>query len=106
MILSAKSWFIPLKPSQPWRQPLKERQAFAVRQEAWEPKSVSQSTWKDIIHGDVLKNKGDPNDISRDTKFDLDPEGHPLGEDETLTDSEEESDISKSKPLSKMTLQV
>ncbi|XP_053407014.1 uncharacterized protein LOC123546728 isoform X2 [Mercenaria mercenaria] len=101
----AESWFIPMKPSQPWRQPLKERQAFSVRQEAWEPKSVSQSTWKDIIHGDILKDKGDPNDISRDTKFDLDPEGQPVGEDETFTDSEEEADISRSKPLSKMSLQ-
>ena len=95
-----------MKPSQPWRQPLKERQAFSVRQEAWEPKSVSQSTWKDIVHGDILKDKGDPNDISRDTKFDLDPEGQPIEDEETMTDSEEEVDVIGSKPLNKMSLQV
>lgn len=103
--ISAQSWFIEMKPSQPWRQPLKERQAFSVRQQAWEPKSVTQSTWKNIVHGDVLKDKTDPNDVSRDTKFDLDTEGHPIGE-ETLSDSEDDLDISRSKPLSKMTLQV
>ena len=102
----AESWFISMKPSQPWRQPLKERQAFSVRQEAWEPKSVSQSTWKDIVHGDILKDKGDPNDISRDTKFDLDPEGQPIEDEETMTDSEEEVDVIGSKPLNKMSLQV
>ncbi|XP_052772118.1 uncharacterized protein LOC128211403 isoform X5 [Mya arenaria] len=97
------TWFIPMKPGQPWRQPLKERQALAVRQEAWQPKSVSQSTWKDIVHGDVLKDHGDPNDISRDTKFDLDPEGNPIGEG---SDSEEsEVDIGMEKPLTKMSLQ-
>lgn len=95
-----------MKPVQPWRQPLKERQAYAVRQETWQPKSVSQSNWKDAMFAPGLQEKGDSADISRDTKFDLDPDGQPLGGDE-MTDSEEsEVDISKPRPLSKMTLQV
>ncbi|KAL4231892.1 Alstrom syndrome [Mactra antiquata] len=98
----AETWFIPMKPSQPWRQPLKERQAFSVRQETWEPKTVSQSTWKNIVHGNVLKDKTDPNDVSRDTKFDLDPEGHVICDESS---SESEDDISRSKPLNKMSLQ-
>lgn len=100
------SWFVPLKPSKPWRKPLKERQAFSVSQESWEPKSVSQSTWKDIVHGDVLKDKSDITNISRDTKFDLDTTGQPIRDEESMSDSEEsDEDIVPSKPLSKMTLQ-
>lgn len=84
-----------MKPVQPWRKPLKERQAFAARQEAWQPKSVSQSAWREAVHSTARSDKPDLNDVSRDTKFDLDPEGHPLGGDE-MDDREE----------SKMTLQV
>ena len=86
---------------------MKERQAFSVSQESWEPKSVSQCTWKDIVHGDVLKDKSDITNISRDTKFDLDTTGQPIRDEESMSDSEEsDEDIVPSKPLSKMTLQV
>ena len=95
-----------MKPAQPWRQPLKERQAFSVRQENWEPTYVSQTKWKKLIYGDIHQEKGDPNDVSRDTKFDLDPAGQPINEnleeDSDITDL----DLSGLKPLSKMSLQV
>ena len=95
-----------MKPVQPWRQPLKERQAFAVHQETWKPTSVSQSTWKDVVYAQTLQDKIDAMDISRDTKFDLDPEGKPVGGDE-MSDSEESViDISKPRPINKMSLQV
>ncbi|KAH3787914.1 hypothetical protein DPMN_166045, partial [Dreissena polymorpha] len=101
----ATSWFIPMKPGQPWRKPLKERQAFAVRQEAWAPKSVPQSTWKNIVHGDIVKERDELNDtnISRDTKFDLDPEGQPVVNEGS--ESEDELEIIQPRPLSKLTLQ-
>ena len=96
-----------MKPSEPWRKPLKERQAFSVRQEQWEPKSVSQSTWKNIVHGDVLKDKSDITNVSRDTKFDLDTTGQPINdEDETSESDDTDEEIGQSKSLSKMTLQV
>ena len=94
-----------MKPGQPWRQPLKERQALATRQEPWQPTSVSSAAWKDIVHSKDLKERIDPCDISRDTKFDLDPEGHPLGDGQS--DSEEsEVEVGQQKPLTKMSLQV
>lgn len=107
LLFAGLSWFVPLKPSKPWRKPLKERQAFSVSQEFWEPKSVSQSTWKDIVHGDVLKDKSDITNVSRDTKFDLDTTGQPIRDEESMSNSDEsDEDIVPSKPLSKMTLQV
>ena len=96
-----------MKPSEPWRKPLKERQAFSVRQEQWEPKSVSQSTWKNIVHGDVLKDKSDVTNVSRDTKFDLDTTGQPINDEDTTSESDDtDEEIGQSKSLSKMTLQV
>ncbi|KAK3590021.1 hypothetical protein CHS0354_041046 [Potamilus streckersoni] len=96
------AWFVPLKESKPWRKPLRERQAFAVLQEPWQPQSVSPSVWKDIIHGDVLKDRlTEDIGVIRDTKFYLDRHGHRI--DEVLNDSEdEEEDV---KALTKMTLQ-
>ena len=107
VIIAGLSWFVPLKPSEPWRKPLKERQAFSVRQEPWEPKSVPQSTWKNIVHGDVLKDKSDISNVSRDTKFDLDTTGQPIRDEESMSESDEsDEEIGQSKSLSKMTLQV
>lgn len=83
--------------SKPWRQPLKERQAFAVSQEPWQPKSVSSTAWKDIV-ADNPVNKS----IGESSKFDLDTTGHYKDLDEERSD-EENFDP---KPLSRLTLQV
>ncbi|KAL3863913.1 hypothetical protein ACJMK2_005634 [Sinanodonta woodiana] len=96
------AWFVPLKESKPWRKPLRERQAFAVLQEPWQPQSVSSSVWKDIIHGDVMKDRStEDTGVVRDTKFYLDRHGHRI--DEVLSDSEDEEEDAKA--LTKMTLQ-
>lgn len=58
------------------------------------------------MHGDILKDRDELNDtnVSRDTKFDLDPEGQPVVNEES--DSEHELEIIQPRPLSKLTLQV
>ncbi|XP_076105248.1 uncharacterized protein LOC143073519 isoform X5 [Mytilus galloprovincialis] len=90
------TWFVPMGQSKPWRQPLKERQAFAVSQEPWQPKSVSSTAWKDIV-ADNPVNKS----IGESSKFDLDTTGHYKDLDEERSD-EENFDP---KPLSRLTLQ-
>ena len=78
-----------------------------MSREPWETKSVSQSTWKKIVHGDILKDRSDVTNVSRDTKFDLDTTGQRIGDEESGSGSEEsDEDVLPSKPLSKMTLQV
>ncbi|XP_062588774.1 LOW QUALITY PROTEIN: serine/arginine repetitive matrix protein 2-like [Saccostrea cucullata] len=92
------AWYIPMdKEVKPWRKPLKEQQAHAVRNEPWQPKNVSSSQWKNIVNSDIM-NK------SRDTKFDLNPEGEPI-ENKENTMEESDDDNSESKPLNKMSLQ-
>ncbi|XP_061186322.1 uncharacterized protein LOC133194357 isoform X2 [Saccostrea echinata] len=92
------AWYIPMdKEVKPWRKPLKEQQAHAVRNEPWQPKNVSSTQWKNIVNSDIM-NK------SRDTKFDLNPEGEPI-ENKENTMEESDEDNSESKPLNKMSLQ-
>ena len=86
-----------MKEAKPWRKPLKERQAFAVGQEPWQPKTVSSTAWKDIVSDNPL-NKS----IGESTQFDLDTTGHFKDFDEERSD-EENFDP---KPLSRLTLQV
>ena len=68
---------------------------------------MSQSTWKNRVHGDILKDRSDVTNVSRDTKFDLDTTGQRIGDEESISESEEsDEDVLQSKPLSKMSLQV
>ncbi|XP_021378542.1 uncharacterized protein LOC110466410 isoform X2 [Mizuhopecten yessoensis] len=91
------SWYIPLPESRPWRQPLKEQQAHAVKQKPWQPKSMHPADWKAVVGSDIL-NK------SRDTKFDLDTKGHRIGDRNMDANSSDEENYD-SKPLTKMSLQ-
>ncbi|XP_060076565.1 uncharacterized protein LOC132556190 [Ylistrum balloti] len=91
------SWYIPLPESRPWRQPLKEQQAHAVKQKPWQPKSMHPADWKAAVSNDIL-NK------SRDTKFDLDPKGQRIGDDDMDAKSSDEENYDP-KPLNKMSLQ-
>lgn len=89
------SWYIPVSESRPWRQPLKEQQAHAIKQKPWQPKSVHPADWKAVVSSDIL-NK------SRDTKFDLDPKGQRIDDKDADSSDEENYDP---KPLKKMSLQ-
>ncbi|XP_033756035.1 LOW QUALITY PROTEIN: uncharacterized protein LOC117338796 [Pecten maximus] len=91
------SWYIPLPESRPWRQPLKEQQAHAVKQKPWQPKAMHPADWKAVVGSDIL-NK------SRDTKFDLDPKGHRKDDGHVDANSSDEENYDP-KPLNKMSLQ-
>ncbi|XP_056006390.1 uncharacterized protein LOC125657755 isoform X4 [Ostrea edulis] len=91
------AWYIAMdKEVKPWRKPLREQQAHAVRKEPWKPNNVSSTQWKNMVNSDIM-NK------SRDTKFDLNPEGELIDKENSMDDTEE--DLSDSKPLNKMSLQ-
>ncbi|XP_076434842.1 uncharacterized protein LOC143274790 isoform X2 [Babylonia areolata] len=48
------SWFIPMKEDKPWRQPLKERQAYAVSREDWPPTTtLTNQKWRELARADL-----------------------------------------------------
>lgn len=97
-VVEGLAWYIAMdKEVKPWRKPLREQQAHAVRKEPWKPNNVSSTQWKNMVNSDIM-NK------SRDTKFDLNPEGELIDKENSMDDTEE--DLSDSKPLNKMSLQV
>ena len=93
------AWYIPMgKEARPWKKPLKERQAHAVRSEPWQPSNISSNQWKHISNKNVM-NK------SRDTHFDLNPSGELIENKENTMEESDDDDLD-TKPLNKMSLQV
>ena len=86
------------KEARPWKKPLKERQAHAVRSEPWQPSNISSNQWKHISNKNVM-NK------SRDTHFDLNPSGELIENKENTMEESDDDDLD-TKPLNKMSLQV
>lgn len=93
------AWYIPMgKETKPWKKPLKERQAHAVRSEPWQPSGINDNQWRNIVARENL-------DKSRDTKFDLNPDGKLIENKENAMEESDEDNLD-TKPLNKMTLQV
>lgn len=104
-------WYIPIGgETKPWRKPLREQQANAVRQEPWQPKHIHPADWKSIMNNNVLTStteKTEAKYITRDTKFDLNPDGNRMGK--TLgqdSDGSSDEENYEPKPFTRMTLQV
>ncbi|KAL5017186.1 hypothetical protein ScPMuIL_006775 [Solemya velum] len=99
------SWFIPAAEAKPWRKPLKERQAYAVRKETWQPKPIPVPVWKSVLQSNIL-DKPTSKQQNSDTKFSLDPHGRLVEHEETGSDFSSDEENRQPKSLSKLTLQV
>lgn len=104
-LLEGLSWFIPAAETKPWRKPLKERQAHAVRKTTWQPNSIMVPVWKSVLQSNIL-DRAASRPQNSDTKFSLYPDGRLVEPEETASDYSSDEENKRPSTLSKLTLQV